>query len=393
MKAIIKSGFKVSFNKVKVTPSKPVYLAGLKHNRLSKGVHDDLYARCMLLSFNDTLFALVGVDSIGLVYKDTSEIKEKLSRKGVYAIISSTHDHSSPDTIGLWGPNPEVSGVDLEYLEFLKESIIECVEKALEKLVPAKLAITSTRIPEGVAVNGRDPGLMDKEITVITAETYSGEKLGILVNFGLHPEVLWNDNLLLTADYPFYMLSTLEREYGGVGVFLNGALGGMITPDVKEHSFKEAERVGVTIAEEILNAVKSPPTLYTTASLTVISKEVSLPVLNKKFVELAEKGVIRKIGVENTRTRSIVSYFKISPLLEGVSMPGEPLPKVGLKIKSLLHKPFKMLIGLGDDEIGYVIDPEDWTEGKYEESMSLGPDTATILTREIMYLIEISRNV
>jgi len=393
MRAEVVSGLKIAFSKVKVTPSKPVYLAGLKPNRLSRGVHDDLYARCMLLSYNDILFALIGVDSIGLVYKDTKEIKEKLFGKGVYSIIGSTHDHSSPDVIGLWGPSPEVSGVDLDYLEFLKESIIECVEKALEKLVPAKLIITSTRIPEGVARNGRDPGLIDKEITVLAAETYSGDRLGILVNFGLHPEVLWNDNLLLTADYPYYMLSKLEKEYGGIGVFLNGALGGMITPNVKEHSFKEAERIGTAIADSILKAVKSPTTFYTVASLTVVSKEIELPVLNKKFIELAEKGVVRKISEENTRTRSIVNYFRISPLLEGVSMPGEPLPKVGLKVEKMLRKPFKMFIGLGDDEIGYVIDPEDWKEGKYEESMSLGPDTATILMGEIRHIIEVAENV
>ena len=74
-------------------------------------------------------------------------------------------------------------------------------------------------------------------------------------------------------------------------------------------------------------------------------------------------------------------------------MPGEPLPKVGLKVKEMLRKPFKMFIGLGDDEIGYVIDPEDWKEGKYEESMSLGPDTATILMGEIRHIIEVAENV
>ena len=66
-----------------------------------------------------------------------------------------------------------------------------------------------------------------------------------------------------------------------------------------------------------------------------------------------------------------------------VTFPGEPLPKVGLKAKKMLDGPFKFVIGLGNDEIGYIIDSEDWTPGKYEESMSLGSKTADLILSNI----------
>ncbi len=384
-------GLEVAFAKVRVTPERPVYLAGLSRPRLSRGVHDDLYVRCMVMSHGGSTVALVGVDSIGLPYADVSEVKGRLLRRGVLAVVASTHDHSSPDTIGLWGPDYETSGVDPEYLSFLKGAIAECVEEACGSLRRARLTVSSAQLPEGVAKNSRDPGLIDREVTVLAAESYQGERLGIAVNFGLHPEVLSGDNLLITADFPHYMLSALESRYGGVGLFLNGALGGMVTPDVREHSFAEAERVGVAIAAAALEALAGRAAAHSTPELLLVSKEVELPVHNRVFIELVRKGVLRKLGDRPDRTVSVVSYFRLSPLVEGVSLPGEPLPKVGLRAKALLRAPFRMLVGLGDDEIGYIIDAEDWTEGRYEESMSLGPLTSTILLGELSRLVELAR--
>ncbi|MEM2299288.1 MAG: hypothetical protein QXW23_07185 [Thermofilaceae archaeon] len=383
-------GFEVSFSRVRVTPEKPVYLAGLARPRVSKGVHDDLYARCMLISLGNASLALVGVDSIGLQYCDVKVVKEKLLKRNIHAIVGSTHDHSSPDVIGLWGPDTETSGVDPEYVGFLRESIVECVEKAAEGLRRAKLEIVLARLPDGVAKNTRDPGLIDRDVVALFAEALDGERLGVLVNFGLHPEVLWSDNLLITADFPYYMLSKLEREYGGTGVFLNGALGGMVTPDVTEHSFAEAERVGASIAESVLKAAGARSTAYSSPSLTVVSREVELTVQNKAFLELAEKGVVRRADRRGDRIASVVNYFRITPLLEGVSLPGEPLPRLGLEVKSMLKAPFRMLVGLGDDEIGYLIPAEDWTEGRYEESMSLGYHAAPLLLGELKHLLELA---
>lgn len=383
-------GFEVSFSKVKVTPQRPVYLAGLARPRVSRGVHDDLYARCMLVSRDNFALALVGVDSIGLQYCDVGEVKEKLLRLSVYALVGSTHDHSSPDVIGLWGPDSETSGVDPEYIGFLKESIVECVEKAAENLTRAKLSIALARLPEGVARNTRDPGLIDQEVVVMAAESHEGEKLGVLVNFGLHPEVLWRDNLLLTADFPYYMLSKLEKEYGGTGVFLNGSLGGMVTPDVREHSYAEAERVGTTIADAVLKAIATRTTAYSSPTLVAVSKEVELPVQNRALFEAVERGVVKRLDRRGNMITTIINYFRISQFLEGVSLPGEPLPKLGLEVKSMLKAPFRMLVGLGDDEVGYIIHPSDWTEGKYEESMSLGPHTAPLLLNELDYLLKLA---
>ena len=45
-------------------------------------------------------------------------------------------------------------------------------------------------------------------------------------------------NTLVTADYPGVLLREIEKRRGGTGVFLNGPLGGMVTPDVQGHTFE-----------------------------------------------------------------------------------------------------------------------------------------------------------
>ena len=57
-----------------ITPSNPTYLAGLRNNRLSQGVHDDLFARCLILDDGKTQVGFVSTDLIGLTSTDITEI-------------------------------------------------------------------------------------------------------------------------------------------------------------------------------------------------------------------------------------------------------------------------------------------------------------------------------
>ena len=376
---------------VVITPAKPVYLAGLDRRstgcELSQGVHDDLYAKCLLLRVGDTQLGFLSLDLIGIFYDDVEEFRRLAFETGLESegvIVSSTHQHSGPDTLGLWGPEPTVSGVDLEYMRFLKKRMVDVLYEASRNLKPARLKLSRTRMPSGVARNSRDPNLLDDEITVLSVEDLKGSNIAVLANFGLHPEVLWSDNNLITADFPCYMYRRVESETKGLCIFINGALGGMVTPSVKEHSFEEAERIGSTIGEAILKSLDEAEPLEET-ELKILSEKIRLPVENEKFKDLSRLGVIRrKLKNGLVETRLTVASLKNASF---VTVPGEPLPKVGLDIKSFMPGEFKFLIALGNDELGYIIHPEDWTDGRYEESMSIGPETAPILIERIKHII------
>ena len=61
-------------------------------------------------------------------------------------------------------------------------------------------------------------------------------------------------------------------------------------------------------------------------------------------------------------------------------VPGEPSPKVGLRIKEMLRArgaSHPIVIALGNDELGYVLDPAEFDdpEFSYEASVSVGRET------------------
>ena len=62
-----------------------------------------------------------------------------------------------------------------------------------------------------------------------------------------------------------------------------------------------------------------------------------------------------------------------------VTLPGELLPEVSFEILEQMGGFPRMLIGLGNDELGYLIPPYNFREGIYEESMSRGPAAALVV--------------
>ena len=77
----------------------------------------------------------------------------------------------------------------------------------------------------------------------------------------------------------------------------------------------------------------------------------------------------------------------------GADFPDAPIET---PIKSMLHAQFKMLIGLADDEIGYIIPKAEWDEKPpylqnakkawYGEENSVGPDAAARIAAAIQEL-------
>src|SRR5258706_150392 len=106
---------RVGASAVKITPSltRPVYIAGYESKRVAEGVHDDLWARALVLDDGTTRMAVVALDLIGV-----SNLRVEKMRAGITSVpaenilIACTHVHSGPDTLGIWGPNFATTGID-----------------------------------------------------------------------------------------------------------------------------------------------------------------------------------------------------------------------------------------------------------------------------------------
>jgi hypothetical protein len=59
--------------------------------------------------------------------------------------------------------------------------------------------------------------------------------------------------------------------------------------------------------------------------------------------------------------------------LQIVAIPGELLPELGFALREHMTGAVNVIVGLANDEIGYIIPAYDFRADVYEESMSLGP--------------------
>lgn len=356
-----------------------VYLAGFQPNRFATGVRDDLFVRTLALQAVGRPFVLSVVDVIGLARSETLAIRERAERAGVDAdiVVASTHTHSGPDTIGLWGPNDRTSGVDEEWLEVLRSAVVLSIRQALERLQPAWLRFGQALV-EGVVRNVRDPEILDPQVCAMAVDRADGGAIATVMNLGCHPEVLDGESTMISADMAGAACRALEHHRGGVGIWTSGDLGGMQSPDTDVRTPEEAERLGGRVAAAAIPSLETGPA---SPAMGFRAAEVRLPLWNPRFRTSIESGLLRR-ELEEGNLWSEVAVLELERA-RFAFMPGEVLPKLGLAMKERLACEFPFLVGLANDELGYVlpeedfVEPEDWDDPDphYEESMSVGPET------------------
>jgi hypothetical protein len=390
---------KAGYAQTEITPSldRPIFLAGFGHNRRAESAHDHLYARALAISDGATTLVLCALDLIGFFRSDVSEVTQKVNRPDVQIVIASTHTHHGPDTMGLWGPDDKTRGVDEAWLSAMKEQITATILNALATLQPASVKWASVHVP-GLSKNARNPEIVDAELTVFQ---FTGTDNGSLVtgfNFPCHPEVLWEHNPHITSDYVGCLRDVVEQQTGAPCLFFSGALGGMLTPDVTDHSFAEAEFMGRKLAQAGLAALKTVDAGVVVepgeSQRTIVTGQSSVVHLEKRVIKAKLTNPLYKLAfwrklMPDIRDRrgmieTEVNLIKIGGLWLA-TVPGEMLPKLGLALKAQLREAGASvtgIIGLANDELGYILSVEDfkfpWNPfnpgANYEETNSIGKE-------------------
>ena len=382
--------FEIGFSREVITPelSRPVYLAGFGRNRQATRVHDQLTASAMSLTDGKQQLVLVALDLIGLGRSFYLDLAASLP--DVQLVLSCTHTHHGPDTIGLWGPDLTTSGLDPLYMEFLKETVLHAARSSLSQRYPANMRATEICVP-GVAKNARDPEIVDDELLVAQwTDPENDDILLTLLDFPCHPETLWTDNTSITSDYPYYLRFRIESFTGRPCVFLPGALGGMMTPDVEQHSFEEASFNGSTIALRGIKALAHMPSEPVTA-FTYQKEVFSLPIQSPLLEQAMAIGLVDSAGIQDGILTTETSLLRAGPL-GLIFVPGELLPALGQRLKANLHAAGVRaagVVGLANDELGYILPDEDFQfpenpfepDGHYEETMSVIPKMGSTLLK------------
>ncbi len=310
-------------------------------------------------------------------------------------LVTCTHTHHGPDTIGLWGSDSSHSGVDVLYMATLTETIVALAHEAFSTLRPAAVRVGSVDVP-GVAKNARDPEIVDIELSCIQfVDAKTSDVLSTWLTFPCHPEVLWDDNPCISADYVAAMRDTVASATGGPCLATVGALGGMMTPDMPGHTFGDAEAMGAKLGNAALTELDDGEAV-SVDQVTHMRCSASVPLDNPLFLMASQAGLVPEL-MEDGAVPVEASLLKLGGTWL-FAVPGELFPKLGLAYKKMMldaGADQAVIIGLANDELGYILPaedfvvPTDWQEPgeSYEESMSvsvqMGPKLTDILKKLI----------
>ncbi|HZZ81688.1 MAG TPA: neutral/alkaline non-lysosomal ceramidase N-terminal domain-containing protein, partial [Gemmataceae bacterium] len=400
-------GLSVGLAEIDVTPDpvkKPVWLAGFGKNRKATKIHDPLMARAVVFAHADKKIAIVSVDVVGLFNDVAQRVRKELPGYD-YVLVSSTHNHEGPDTMGLWGPNLFTSGIDGEYMKRLQAGIVKAARDADKARTPARASIGAAKAPE-LLHDGREPYVKHDELVALRFVDGRDKTVGVVVQWNCHPETLSSKNTEISADYVGYTVAHLRKKYDCPGVYLTGTVGGLMTSlrvEVKDDAgkpladgtFEKTERYGKlvgSLAERALADAK-PITL---TPMRARSQSFFMPIDNQFYILGFSLGILKRdaylwkgdplkappIDDKNTiidpKTRlcikSEIGWLKLGDL-EIAAIPGEIYPELVLSkvqdpadkasdfpdapiepgIYAQMKSKHRMLIGLANDEVGYII--------------------------------------
>jgi hypothetical protein len=356
-----------------ITPTGSVYMGGFDLGRTSTGAASPLKVRAIVFALSDLRVCVIGIDNLGLMRDDVDWIKSRLTGfANGNVFVCASHSHAAPDLIGLWGWYLLTSGRDRSYLAQVGAATAAAVAEAWQRAVPAVLVQATAQLPpRGLVRNTRRSGAFDRRFQVLQARALDdGRPVGTLLHLACHPEVLRRVNTLLSADFVGELCDSWRELGQGQAVFCNGALGAMVTPDVKQRDPEGMQAMGRTLAELGVKALADGQRLDVDA-IEVRRQDVYLP-LRTLGLTLAELTLAIQRQMYGGCMRSTVGWLRIGPF-EAVAVPGEMEPALAQRIRDRAGKPDLAVFGLCDDELGYLLRLQDARDPAYSYERSMCP--------------------
>lgn len=438
--------FLVGFAKEDITPGVPFdYLGGDGYKRVATAVLDRLWERAVAIApagasggrTGDPI-VMVSVDSqgyfaayqgaagLGVTDYGYSEIRQAAAKAvGIPAgniVFSSTHTHTAPDTLGVWGGSPT------SYFQLVRRQGIRAVEAAVDSMRPAWIRRGTADgsayaynflAPNAVATADHHNWPLYGTLTVLQALRWGTEEpIVTLVNFGVHPDILENTTYV-SPDWPAAMIKAVTAAEGGHSLFLQGTLGSEpVLPasgdrpveysGISGHpraSAAEATTYGEAIASLALKALAdSQPLVSGRVSAATVPIEVpatSALILGDDLLNLPSQaqsalglGHIERADVPPYLTGNVVgSAASIVRIGNGAmfGMPGEIFADVFSAAQHQIRARWFIPIGLADDQLGYVVMPAEWPVAEAAggatgpaAEYSISPETGTAIVRGLL---------
>jgi len=398
--------------KIDITPSRSIWMDGMIRAHRSEGVHDPLFVRALVLANSEDrsqAFAIVSVDVCMLSTEQASSARamteDQTDIPASQIMIATTHTHSGPATVGHFSPS------EPEYVRELLKKIVGVVDQAAENMQRVLVGAGSGRedtishYRRLLADNGRvimnwEPfpperivqplGEVDTEVGVVKVVPLDNPQsvLSLLFNHAGHPNVLSGDNYLLSTDYPGLAERLLEKEFGGMALFVNGAQGTMDIDGLRDRDWEGMERTGQALATAVSETARHiiPSNVATIRGMSMTYHIPARKISDEKLTwaeEILEQtgGQLQALadGVGDDYKAKLykdlhdvqdqdIQMEQLCFTIDGtalLSFPGELFTEIGMAIKK--QSPFERtyIVGLANGCVGYVPTRKAIDEGGY----------------------------
>ncbi len=393
-------------------------------------IHDELYARCLVLDDGATKLAIVLCDNVGISREVFELAKAEVSKTtglpASHLLMASTHTHSATTARG---PSKVIWEDDLtDYQRFLAKRISDGVRRALNHLEPARIGwgkideptevfnrrwyvkdagllsnpfggVDQVRMnpPRGSAVLDRPAGPTDPEISFISVQSVTGRPIALLANYSLH-YVGGVPTGEVSADYFGCFAKLVAEKLGAddqtpafVGMLSNGTSGDVNNINFTQSSsqrkryksYEKMQEVAEKVASRVYEANQKVVFHdWVPLAARVTELQLTLRKPSREMLQHLANSVASDTDQGHSRTRIYadrIAKLKRAPTTVHVplqticigelgvaAIPFETFAEIGLELKD--RGPFEQMftIELANGSYGYLPTPRQHRLGGYE---------------------------
>jgi len=355
----------IGFSKVNITPPILTCSNGGMYDKpedFHLGIHDELFARAIVLREGDLSAAIVSIDIINILMPYAINIKEMIKKHcnipPENVILHATHTHSGPFSYkrkeGIrnapyWEVTEQnIAGAVYMAKSNLHEFIVGTGHSTLDFSLNRRVLMDDGK----VLYLSKHPGLkpnqpVDEEVGVISFRKLDKRPLVTIMHYSCHPFTVAFVPRQISADFPGAAVNHVEKRLFGSAMYINGASAN-IHPKKHAEGFEAMEEFGIALAEKTLDVMPFIG-ISRGENLRTICDHVQLDLIPEK-INITEDISDYRSGNKFNLELTIIALNDIA----FVAIPGEYFVEFQIEIKK--KSPFKntFLLTTSNGYVSYI---------------------------------------
>ena len=315
---------RAGISEVNITPPVGVSMCGFAARKgPSEAIHDELFARALVLDNGETQVAIVGADVISfapdLVNRIRGLVEQAVGISGDCVLLNGSHSHSGPTVMAFRCMGDR----DAAYEDVLCRKVAGAIAMAAKGLAPASLS--QGRAPVRIGHNRREmragrivlghhpKGPEAPWVDVLRVDAADGTPLAVVFATAAHPVNL--NALSISAEFPGYA-AQFVRDNLAMPLFLQGCCGD-INCSPKDGTFEGSALLGTRLGAATLTAALHAERLESDV-LAVNNRVVELPLMLPKVDEAEHALADAEARLKRTREDQNTTPYQLRQQCEGM---------------------------------------------------------------------------